>query len=163
MVQSDCQAETQASHTCCQCQTQNISPLLTDRVHLSLQSMLAYLGCHPVNHYLLTYMARENRAPTVGANRLMRHYQGCHGMTLCVVRCCPAVRHQSTQAVSVPRTARRVPHVSLVGCHYSSSTGSTGIRQEPTCTAAGGQGWCTGCSSSEGRRSTCDVCGEVGC
>jgi hypothetical protein len=28
-------------------------------------------GCHMGDTYLLTYMARENRAPTVGANRLM--------------------------------------------------------------------------------------------
>jgi hypothetical protein len=38
-------------------------------------------------HCLLTYMARENRAPTVGANRLMGQHHCNAQMRKCVRQC----------------------------------------------------------------------------
>lgn len=49
----------------------------------------------------------------------------------------------------------------MVGRHYSSSTGRTPVWQGATRTAPWGQGGGVGCSSTEGRSSTCHLCGEV--
>jgi hypothetical protein len=75
---------------------------------------------------------------TAACISVIKHHTVARYMNLCHVLYCAAVRHQGTQAVHAPCTARRVPHDGLVGCHNSSSTGSADIGQEPSCTAAWG-------------------------